>query len=879
MKNNNIFLFLFIYFFCVFEISAQFYEDFSSEDFSTNNWQGDLLRFKYSTSTAIPASMRPALQLNDTQANTSYICAPYNMSFTDSVEWNFWIKLSFTPTANNFARVYIVSDVLNITGNVNGYFVGIGELNKKVTLVKQTGATLQTLITSSIADLVASTNVVRVRVIRLQNGEWKLYTDVTGGNNYVLEGTAVDATFTNSQWLGLFCKYTSSNATKVYFDEFYAGAVQVDTIKPFVLNVDVPSQFQLNVTFSEPVLLSDALDINNYQILPAIGNPFEIIQDASNQKLFYLSLSTPLEENSIYTLHVQGIRDIAGNVMEPYQYTFAYYLSKTYDVVINEIMADPTPSVQLPEFEYLELYNRTSFPISLNGWTLYFGSTKKVFANVTIQPNQYLIVCGSQAVSALSQYGAVYDMGTISITNDGQTITLMDHLQKVIHTISFNLDWYDDSQKKDGGWSLEMIDVNNPCGGSENWRASLDLRGGTPGFKNSVAKSNPDFKSPRLLRATIVSSNKIKLWFSEPIDSLRLLNSSIYHFSHGLTLSEQPKPVWPSYSSVILTFNQNMQKTVIYTVTILDTVTDCVGNLLGIPSSVRFAISDTIKPNDIVINELLADPPVGLEEFVEVYNRSDKVLDLKDLRLANISASTGQIYTISSISVDGFLIFPSDFVVLTKDPEGIINYYYTPAPENFVKMKTFPTYANEKGAVILLDFNNQVIDRLDYEETMHYPLLASSKGVSLERIHPDRSTNDKSNWHSASETVGFATPAYRNSQYVDPQLIFDDNITIYPEIFSPDNDGYNDVVHIAYKFEKPGYTGNIVIYNSKGFIIRHLVSNELLGTEGIYSWDGITNDNQKAPIGIYVLYVEVFDLNGNKKVYKKPIVLGGYLNR
>lgn len=867
------FVFLFL------TVSGQFYEDFSSQDFATNNWQGDLLRFKYSTSTAIPASMRPALQLNDTIANTSYICAPYAMNFTDSVEWNFWIKLSFSPTVNNFARVYIVSDVLQVTGNVNGYFVGIGETNKKVTLVKQTGASVQTLITSTVADLSASTNVVRVKVIRKQNGEWKLYTDVTGGNNFVLEGTATDLTYNSSQWLGLYCKYTSSNATKIYFDEFYAGAVQVDTIKPVIVNVDVPSQFQINVTFSEPVLLSDALNAANYQISPGIGNPFDVMQDASDQKLFYLSLLSPLEENTIYTLNVQGIRDLAGNMMDTYQYTFAYYLPKPFDIVINEIMADPTPTVQLPEFEYVELYNRTAFPISLNGWTIHFGSSKKTFANVTIQPGQYLIVCGAQAVSSLSQYGTVYNMGSISITNDGQTITLMNHLEKVIHTVSFTLDWYDDSQKKDGGWSLEMIDVNNPCGGAENWRASVDSRGGTPGQKNSVAKSNPDLIAPRLLRASIVASNKIRLWFSEPMDSARLMNPSVYHFSHGLTLSSAPQPVWPSYSSVVLTFQQDLQKTVIYTATVRDTMTDCVGNLLTIPSSVRFAISDTVKPGDIVINELLADPAAGVEEFVEVYNRSEKVLDLRDLRLANISSSTGQIYTISTISLDGFLIFPGDHIVLTKKPETIINYYYTPAPENFVRMKSFPTYANDKGAVILLDFNSQVIDRFDYDSKMHYPLLASTKGVSLERIHPDRPTNDRTNWHSASETVGFATPGYRNSQYVDPLSTADDPIAVWPEIFSPDNDGYNDVVHISYKFDKPGYTGNIVIYNARGYLVRNLVTNELFGTEGIYSWDGITNDNQKAPIGIYIVYVEVFDLNGNKKVYKKTVVLGGFLNR
>ena len=53
------------------------------------------------------------------------------------------------------------------------------------------------------------------------------------------------------------------------------------------------------------------------------------------------------------------------------------------------------------------------------------------------------------------------------------------------------------------------------------------------------------------------------------------------------------------------------------------------------------------------------------------------------------------------------------------------------------------------------------------------------------------------------------------------------------------------------------------------------MNNELLATEGAFSWDGRTDDNQKASIGIYIIYVEVFDLNRNVKKYKKTAVLGG----
>ena len=160
---------------------------------------------------------------------------------------------------------------------------------------------------------------------------------------------------------------------------------------------------------------------------------------------------------------------------------------------------------------------------------------------------------------------------------------------------------------------------------------------------------------------------------------------------------------------------------------------------------------------------------------------------------------------------------------------------------------------------------------------MHFPLLKSYKGVSLERISFNAPTEDRTNWHSASETCGFGTPAYKNSQYSE-FLSVDDPISINPEIFSPDNDGYNDVLGILYKFKDPGYVANITIYDSKGRQIKSLVKNALLGTEGNYIWDGITDDNERANIGIYIVYVEVFDLQGKTKHYKKTAVLGSKFN-
>ena len=106
---------------------------------------------------------------------------------------------------------------------------------------------------------------------------------------------------------------------------------------------------------------------------------------------------------------------------------------------------------------------------------------------------------------------------------------------------------------------------------------------------------------------------------------------------------------------------------------------------------------------------------------------------------------------------------------------------------------------------------------------------------------------------------------------------FVEEITIDPEIFSPDNDGYNDVVSINYIFNEPGYMMTVNVFNAGGNLIRKLVNNQYLGTKGAVNWDGIQDDNTKAAVGIYVFFIQVYDLNGTVKKYKKTTVLASKL--
>ncbi|HSN08233.1 MAG TPA: gliding motility-associated C-terminal domain-containing protein, partial [Hanamia sp.] len=184
---------------------------------------------------------------------------------------------------------------------------------------------------------------------------------------------------------------------------------------------------------------------------------------------------------------------------------------------------------------------------------------------------------------------------------------------------------------------------------------------------------------------------------------------------------------------------------------------------------------------------------------------------------------------------------------------------------------SLPSFPNDKGNVVILDEQKNIIDEVGYSDKWHFPLIHNTEGVSLERINYN-APSVQSNFHSAATSVGYGTPGYKNSQYKLMEE-FRGDITVTPAIFSPDNDGNEDFAIINYKFPTPGYVANITIFDASGRPVRYLEKNSLSGTSGYYRWDGLDDKSGKLPQGIYIIYTEIFNKEGKKKQFKNTIVL------
>jgi hypothetical protein len=282
---------------------------------------------------------------------------------------------------------------------------------------------------------------------------------------------------------------------------------------------------------------------------------------------------------------------------------------------------------------------------------------------------------------------------------------------------------------------------------------------------------------------------------------------------------------------------------------------------------VRFGKPFQPEKYNIVINELLFQP-TGLQ-YVELYNRSPYIFDTKYLRFTYEDNKGKQ----SSCKVPSFLLFPDDYAVLTKHKDDVITSYKSNVPA-FIDTDGMPTLSVSTGTIqiSLAADSSQVIDAMRYDAAMHSAMLNSASGVSLERISPERPSGEWTNWHSAAEIAGFGTPRYKNSQFDNGKA--DNEISIDPEVFTPNNDGIDDYLNIRYKFDEAGYVANVYVYSSSGKFVRRLANNVTIGTEGAFSWDGKDENNKLANAGIYVIVVEIFNLQGKTKQYKKTGTLG-----
>jgi len=1099
-------------------VFSQLSDSFTDGDFTNNPaWLGEQANFE--------VDLNNQLHLNaPAVTDTSYL---YTSSVAiDTASWECYVRLEFNPSASNKARIYLVSDQSDLEGALNGYFIQLGNTDDEVSLYRQTGMTITEIIDGA-DDLLNESNVeVLVKATRDTDGNWELLADTSLNYTFVSQGNVQDTTHQASQYFGVLCQYTSTRSDKFYFDDFIiTGNAYLDNESPEVLSAMATSANTLNVTFNEPLDQTSAETLANYSVSNGLGSPSLAVLSSPTSVDMTFSSTFTIGTNLVLT--IDQVADVSGNALSNVQTAFIYYEFSTpgyRDIVINEIMADPTPSFGLPEFEFVELFNPTNLYFDLSNLSFSDASSSGMVSSFEVlSPGEYVILCDEEDTASFNALGRTIGLSSLpALNNSGDDISIIiDSL--VIDQLSYSDTWYNDSEKANGGYSLELVNPETPCSGKNNWTASFNSNGGTPGQQNSVYDVEPDITAPIATEVSIISLSEIQVVFDEVMDSASLVNGS-YTIDNGIIIQSVLPDAF--FESVSLTLSANLDSSIIYTL-IISGQSDCVGNAL-ISDSFEIGIGSSPAPYDLIINEiyptLSESSPLPNAEYIEIYNRSAKLISTEGLRISDASSSSSlingsilpgeyiivcddnnaslftafgkvipcsslpslnnsgdaisielgnrivdqinyseswyvdaeksnggwslervnpndvcgsssnwresdaqtggtpgeensifvdgpapeleivsalftsktsielnfngrldtlsnlstkinndqyqvlfyalsdigiinadnefegvkvysieidslsncagilsydlsfevylhdsgdvvinevlsnprgsgsdfvELYNISQYDIDlngwalayfdsndslrfndisstSKIIASQDYIALCEDNNDVISNYPFTVAQNLHVMN-LPSYSNGEGSVILYDQLGRLMDRFDYSEDLHFALLDDLDGVSLERLSPSRASDDEGNWHSASSTKNYATPGYRNSQ--DYQNASETaGVVLSSEFISPDNDGYQDVVNINYNFPAAGYSMTIRVFNDRGIKVKTVASNQLIGANGSFTWDGTKDNGEKATTGIHIILAEAFNLKNEKERFRLPVVVASRLN-
>lgn len=855
------YLFLIAFMACQ-HVSAQLSENYDDGNFTSNpQWVGDSAAFVIDTGRLRSASSTPDHRF--------YLATQNNLAYAD---WAFRVKLDFSTSSLNYVDVYLLSSNENPAqpGNT-GYFVRLGFTQDEVSLYRKDASGEVKIIDGVDGSLAGSSNELVVRLSRSPANRFMLFRDIGPTGNFFAEGSVVDANYTSTEFFSFLVRQGSSSFfQKHYFDDVLIESFHPDTLPPAILNIATTSANKLDLEFSEPVEPVTALSPANYTVTGSVGLASSVSADPFNPALFHLQFFNNFPEREELRLSATGITDLSGNPLSSSGYPFVFFTPVFGDVLIHEIMADPSPPQHFPETEWIELRNRSGLTLSLAGWKFCKSFTCVTLPPYILSPDSMVVLSSASGGTPISNFApSIAISGFPSLNNDGDVLSLYSPEGKVIHAVKYADDWYNDDFKMRGGFSLEMKDADHFCLGSENWSASTSPAGATPGRTNSLSATVQDLQSPVAFRLFVTDSTRLMVVFNELLDSAAAAGAN-YTISPGSAVPLSVLPVAPFFDRVAITLSAPLDRNILYGLTVSG-VADCSGNISG-TQTINFGIPEQPRAGEVLINEILFNPSSDCVDFVELYNNSNKTFSLDEIFIANRN-DAGTLNSIVNISNDPVLLMPGEFIVITESAEKVQRKYMCGASDRFITLFT-PSMPDDKGEVVILNSTGDIVDEVNYEANWHFPLISNDEGISLERISYSGSSSDPGNWHSAASSHGFATPGLRNSQSrVD--MANNSTICVVPGTISPNSDGYNDFATILYELTANGYTANLTIFDSRGQLVRLLCRNELCGTKGFWKWDGLGDNSRILPAGAYIIFIELLNPSGDRAAFKKVVLLAG----
>ena len=599
--------------------------------------------------------------------------------------------------------------------------------------------------------------------------------------------------------------------------------------------------------------------------------------------------------------------------------------SSTGDVLINEVMADPRGLTKLPATEYVELHNTTDHEINLEDWAFVYDKTSIPLPDTELPAGGYAVLykAGREISVAEGAVEVAVKRFPANMVNAGKPLTLKDPSGTVIHSYAYPKAKAGRSIERGEGdtWHLSS-DPRGGTPGEENSEGAPDKPDEPEKEKSSPGDVliNEVMADPRgltklpateyvELRNTTDHEINLEGWAfvydktSIPLPDAELsaggyavlykagreisvadgaAEVAVKRFPANMINSGKPLALKDPSGTVIHSYAYPKAKAG-------RSIERGEGDKWHLSSDPRGGTpgeensegapdkpdepdepnkpnepdaTEQVEPREIILNEILFDPQPRGSEYIELYNRSDRTLSTHGLAIA-LRKSDGHLGTRHSLTSLATTLAPGDYLVLTSDPNGVTSLIRTPALDVIRRFK-LPALNNQGATIVLLrTADSTVVDEVTYSAKWHSSAVKIRRGVALERISPDGSSQEAANWTSASSETGYGTPGYKNSQSGTSSQIEESATISEPEY----NASTRDYL-IRYRMDKPDYRCQMAVYSSNGQKVAVIANNQLLPPEGEIRWDGAG-----LTPGVYIFYVELYHPDGSSQHIRKPLLV------
>lgn len=830
------------------DLSAQFTDDFSDGNLSQNPaWSGDTSHFQQLQN---QLALRAPVGVGRTQITTANQ-AQLPASFSG------WVRLQFNPSSANYLDYYLISDSDSLHLPLQGLFVRFGHTLDEVSLFRQQGSTRTKVIDGLDGMLNYNDNQLRFEVSRDSLWVWTLRVDSSGqGNAWQNLGSWTDSTSYTANYSGLLCIYSSTRADKFYFDDLSAtGEAWLDRQPPRLITYEFIPPRDLRLLFDEPLSTSTAVS----QFVRAANqqNAETLLWETPHQLL--VRFPSPFLSDIDHEIRLLALSDTTGNPASDTSIWINWHQPVFGELVINELLADPAPAQNLPEAEFVEIHNRTSFRLNLKNYRWQDNSTNISLPDFILEAGSYVILCPLSALPLYSGFGPSLGLPSWpSLNNDSDRLRLSTSDGMLIDSVHYQINWLGNTDKQAGGWSLERRDPNQFCLQVENWSAATHPDGGTPGRLNSITTAVIDSLSPELATYDLPSPDSLVLSFTKAVFNPGAARIRL----DGQDLTFAPLQSDTSHRWLVIFTNGGIgnQRYQLQ----IGGFQDCSCFTL-MDTQINIAWPASAEAGDWQVSEMLFVAISDNATFVEIQNVSNKILNLADLQLANPGSSGAD--NAINLSDKNRLVFPMQRLVLTRNMAGV-QADYPIHGTFFQEVKSWPSMPQAGGSLALYRKDGLELCRWNYHPDDHFALLQQTRGVSLERIN----TADEVVWHSAAVPPG-ATPGLPNSQQVRTGVVTKETFALSTQRFSPNADGLDDLVNICWREQAEGGMLNVQVYDVQGHRLRQLTNQQLMATEACVFWDGLDDFGRRCATGRYLIQLEAFWLDGRKVEQRLLVVL------